>query len=285
MKPRKKLLRGGLPQHPAYITSATARAIRGLIQRMQKDVREALRTLPWRELQPVEVRIADGLGMRVGDAKNLAERAAGLMQSMSEKWQSIFNSESETIAKRMTTGAVGASNMQLGRSMKELGEALTLSIGPQLKLQIDAATQEAAALIKRVPAEYIPNIQGDVMRSITSGNGLQDLIPALQERDVKVKNWAQNVARDQTRKAYSTINRVRMEEAGLDEYEWVHSGGANQPREYHMHRWPAGLNGGIFRWDDPPVADERTGERAHPGVLINCGCIARPVLRIKEEKE
>lgn len=270
---------------PAYVTSATQRAMRGLIQRMLRDVREQLRTLPWRELQPIESRVADELGLRVGDAPNIAERAASLMQSLMAKWAPLFDVEAESIATRMTAGAVGASNLQLGRSMRELGEAMTLKIGPQLQLQIDAATQEAAALIKRVPAQYLPEIQGDVMRSITSGNGLQDLIPALEARQVKIKNWAQNTARDQTRKAYSNISRVRMQEAGLEEYEWVHSGGANQPREHHMHRFPAGLNGGIFRWDDPPVADERTGYKAHPGVLVNCGCIARPVLRIKEAKD
>lgn len=282
---KRGIRKGGLPMQPAYVTSATQRAMRGLIQRMLRDVREQLRTLPWRELQPIESRVADELGLRVGDAPNIAERAASLMQSLMAKWAPLFDVEAESIATRMTAGAVGASNLQLGRSMRELGEAMTLKIGPQLQLQIDAATQEAAALIKRVPAQYLPEIQGDVMRSITSGNGLQDLIPALEARQVKIKNWAQNTARDQTRKAYSNISRVRMQEAGLEEYEWVHSGGANQPREHHMHRFPAGLNGGIFRWDDPPVADERTGYKAHPGVLVNCGCIARPVLRIKEAKD
>lgn len=282
---KRGIRKGGVPMHPAYVTSATQRAMRALVQRMMVDVRQSLRTLPWRELQPVEVRVADELGMRVGDAPNLAERAASLMQSLLDKWTPLFEIESESISKRMAAGALGASNMQLGRSMRELGEGMTLKVGPQLQLQIDAATQEAAALIKRVPAQTIPTIQGDVMRSITTGNGLQDLIPALEAQQVKVKNWAQNVARDQTRKAYSNINRVRMQEAGLDEYEWVHSGGANQPREHHMHRWPAGLNGGIFSWSDPPIADERSGIRAHPGVLPYCGCIARPVLRIKEVKD
>jgi SPP1 gp7 family putative phage head morphogenesis protein len=258
--------------------------MRRLVAAMFKDVKQAIRTLPWRELRSVEDRQALELGV-IYDAPNFAERAAALMQSLTDKWGLLFDAESEAIGKRMTAGTVAASNLQLGRSMRELGEAMTLSIGPRLQLQIDASTQEAAALIKRVPAQYIPQIQGDVMRSITTGNGLADLIPQLEKRNVQVKNWAQNVARDQTRKAYAGINKVRMEEAGLDEYEWVHSGGANQPREHHMHRWPAGLNGGIFRWDDPPVADERTGERAHPGVLPYCGCIARPVLRVKEVKE
>src|SRR5690606_26007916 len=124
-----------------------------------------------------------------------------------------------------------------------------------------------------------------VMRSITTSNGLQDLIPALRERNVKVKNWAENVARDQTRKAYATINRTRMEETGIEEFEWIHSGGANQPRPFHMHKFPAGLNGGIFRFDDPPVIDEKTGERGFPGQLPYCGCTMRPVIRFKKDTE
>lgn len=150
---------------------------------------------------------------------------------------------------------------------------------------MDAAAQEAAALIKRVPLQYIPDVQQDVMRSITTGNGLQDLIPALEKRNVDVKNWAENVAKDQTRKAYATANRVRMQQAGVRKFKWIHSGGGNQPRTLHMrHVSAGGLNGGIFSFDEPPIIDERTGERGFPGQLPYCGCTMSPVIEVDEDE-
>lgn len=276
-KPR--YMRGATPAQPAWVIQQQQAAWLRLTRAMMRDVRAELRGLPWHDVQPVEVRQAADLGI-VGDALPFADIAAKMMARLIDRWGERFNVEGDEIAAKMTAGALKVSNNTLSRSMREMGERLTLSVGPQLHEQLSASAKEAASLIKRIAADYLPKVAEDVYRSISSGDGLAELMPKLAARNVKVKNWAYNVARDQTRKAYQNVNRVRMVEAGLPEYEWVHSGGSNQPREYHLHQWPAGLNGGIFRWDDPPIADPRTGERAHPGQLPYCGCIARPVFKL-----
>ena len=40
---------------------------------------------------------------------------------------------------------------------------------------------ENVGLIKSIPAQYLNGVQGAVMRSITTGNGMQDLVPYLQK--------------------------------------------------------------------------------------------------------
>ena len=80
------------------------------------------------------------------------------------------------------------------------------------------------------------------------------------------------IARDQTRKVYNSVNRARMQEMGMRKFEWVHSGGANEPRPLHVS-----YNGQVFDFDDPPIIDERTKERGFPGQAVNCGCVMRPV--------
>lgn len=213
---------------------------------------------------------------------SLADLAAALVSRLIDKWQPLFDRAAVGIAERMASATLQHSDRTLGASLRDVSKSLALRVSPVLQGKIDASTQEAVALIKRVPAEYLPNVQQDVMRSITTGNGLQDLVPALKERNVKVRNWADNVARDQTRKAYATINRERMEEAGVRKFKWVHSGGANQPRPHHLARWPAGLNGGVFSFDDPPIIDERTGERGFPGQAPYCGCTMSPVIDLED---
>ncbi len=37
------------------------------------------------------------------------------------------------------------------------------------------------------------------------------------------------------------------------------------------------LNGKMFRWDDPPVVNHRSGERGHPGMDGRCRCWAEAV--------
>ncbi len=46
------------------------------------------------------------------------------------------------------------------------------------------------------------------------------------------------------------------------------------PRTRSGHRR---LNGRKFSWDDPPVVDNTTGERGHPGLDKYCRCWAEPV--------
>lgn len=213
---------------------------------------------------------------------SIADLTNAVIDKLLEKFTLLFDAAAKRIATRMTEETWGASTRALDVSLKETSKRVTMLPNEATRQLLDAATQEAAGLIKRVPADYLPQVQGDVMRSITSGNGLADLVPALEERNVKVKNWATNVARDQTRKAYATVNRVRMESAGVKKWEWIHSGGGNKPREYHLHRYPKGLNGGIFTFDDPPVIDERTGEKGFPAQLPYCGCTMRPVIDLEE---
>lgn len=271
---------------PGAVQARMSRRTRALIAEMFADVREQLKALPWKDLQPVEVRQVQ----EVGDAAPLdggdpfVTQAALLFDRLMGQWLSIFDREAAQVGGDMVQGVLKASDYHMGRTMRELGKQITLTPGPALVQRVTASAGEAAGLIKRVPAEFLPQIQGDVMRSITQGEGLKDLLPALKAREVKVKNWAENVARDQTRKTYATVNRTRAEEAGITKFRWIHSGGSNEPRKHHMARWPAGLNGGVFSFDDPPVIDPRTGERGFPAQAPYCGCIMQFVVELEEKQ-
>lgn len=213
---------------------------------------------------------------------SLADMAQSVIDRLTIKFTALFNRQADAITGNMLTATSRDSDKGMQASLKDIGERLTIKPSDSTRQIMSAAAQEAAGLIKRTPVDYLPMVQGDVMRSITTGNGLQDLVPALEARNVKVKNWASNVAKDQTRKVYNNLNKVRMQEAGAEEYEWIHSGGSNKPRKYHLDRTPQGLNGRICRFDDPPIIDEKTGERGIPGQLPYCGCTMRPIFRFDD---
>ncbi|MEI7143256.1 phage minor head protein [Pectobacterium brasiliense] len=218
---------------------------------------------------------------------SLVNAASGVLRRLRRKWQGIFDDMTDKATARMVERVTGSAGTAVKRSLDEIGEGVSLRLNMQsaaVKETIRAGSQAAASLIKRVPAKYLEQIGDEVMRSISNGRGLADLQPALDEYGVKVRNWAKNVALDQTRKVYSDTSLAGFKSAGIRKFEWVHSGGSNDPREYHMLDWPAGLNGGIFDIDDPPVIDKRTGERGFPGQLPFCRCTKRPVVDFEDEQ-
>lgn len=216
---------------------------------------------------------------------SLAEMMQRLINRLMTKFTVMFDSAAEGITQIMTQETLMTTEQGMRSSLREVSKSIELKMSPKLAAIVDASAAESTGLIKRVPSDYLPQVQGDVMRSITTGNGLQDLIPALEKRNVKITNWATNVARDQTRKVYNNINKVRMQDAGVKKFEWIHSGGSNKPREFHMNPAPAGLNGGIFSFDDLPIIDENTGERGIPGQLPYCGCTMRPIIEFEDDDE
>lgn len=290
MKPQA--IKGGVLRPNAATVVRFQKPWLALIEQMTRETTRELTSLFHAEadvLDSVEVRQLRELGILpqpdaiVMDA-SLADQAQSIIDRLLGKFTVLFDRAATGIVSVMTADALRDSQTGLKRSLKEISKDLTIKPTERLKQTIDAAAQEAAGLIKRVPVDYLPQVQGDVMRSITTGNGLADLEPALRARNVKVKNWAENVSRDQTRKVYNNINKVRMQDAGVKKFEWIHSGGANKPRKLHIDRAPGGLNGGIFSFADLPVIDERTGERGIPGQLPYCGCTMRPIIEFDDEE-
>lgn len=278
-RPIKHSITGSDLKASAATAALMSKEVNRLVASMSREIRAVLRDAY--EVPEIE----DRQLIEVMDAArdfNPAEVIAMKLGQILDRWAGIFDEAAKVIASKMIGDTIKRSDKELPKSLKDISLDLTLKPSPAFNTYMDAATQEAAALIKRVPGEFIPNVQQDVMRSITQGKGLQDLVRDLDKREVKVKNWSKNVARDQTRKAYATANRVRLQEAGVRKFKWIHSGGSNDPRSHHLRRWPAGLNGGIFSFEDPPIIDPKTGERGLPGQLPYCGCTFSPVIELED---
>lgn len=219
--------------------------------------------------------------MQLAQDADLASQARILTNALTSKFSLLFASKAKTLTERMISGAAHASKSTLHMSLKKLSGGLAIKtdlMTPELKTVIKASTTENVALIKSIAKDYLSKVQKTVMRSIINGNGLQTLIPQLQKYEGITKRHAKNMALDQTRKVYNSINAARMEKAGIKKFEWVHSGGGQKPREDHIR-----MDGKIFSFDDLPIIDKKTGERGIPGQAINCGCTMVPVIEFNED--
>ncbi|OWK42049.1 phage minor head protein [Fimbriiglobus ruber] len=212
---------------------------------------------------------------------SISSQARILTNALIKKYTDLFASLSRPMAEEFARESNKSSDIAVKSSIRHLSDELTLSTktitsGP-LNDILTATVAENVGLIKSIPAQYLSGVQGAVMRSITTGNGMQDLVPYLQKhKDITLRR-ARMIAQDQTKKNFSALSKARMEKIGVQEYRWLHTSGSRHPRKLHIQ-----MSGSIFRYDDPPVIDERTGERGIPGQAINCACRMQPILNFSE---
>lgn len=215
---------------------------------------------------------------------SLSSQARILINALTSKFSQLFDKKSKSLAERMIEGAAKISKSALHSSLKQLSGGLSLKTGVVPEGMEDvakASVEENVSLIKSIPQQYFKDITGSVMRSITTGRGLADLTPELQKYEGQTKRRARNIALDQTRKAYNSINKQRMQAVGVTQFEWVHSGGGQKPRESHLK-----MNGMIFNFATLYKEQEAIGipkdDQGIPGEAINCRCTMIPVIKFED---
>lgn len=212
---------------------------------------------------------------------SLSSQARILTNALMKKFNDIFAHFSRPMANQVASEAEKSSATALRLSMQDLSGGLSIKtsgLSPDLIDVVSATVTENVSLIKTISQQYLSGVQQAVMRSITTGGGIKDLVIYLQKSKEVTHRRARMIAYDQTRKAFNNLSKGRMEKLGVQEYEWLHSGGSNHPRREHIE-----LSGKIFSLDDPPVIDKTTGERGIPGQLINCRCRMLPVIKFDED--
>lgn len=259
------VFRGTPLAHNAAVSARYVTALSSLTAQMTAQVkREILRLFQ-----------TDAAAAHFGEDATIASQSRILMASLGERFNALFAKRAKPLAEAMVASADKTSTSALHSSLQKLSGGMSLKTtawsGP-LEEIYKAAVAENVGLIKSIATEYLQKVEGSVMRSITTGNGLQDLIPALEQYEGMTHRRARNIALDQTRKTYNAINRGRMEALGVEKFLWHHSGGGAHPREDHME-----MDGQTYRFDALPVIDPRTGERGIPGQAPNCRCTMSPV--------
>lgn len=223
----------------------------------------------------------DAASAHFGEDATIASQSRILMTSLANRFNDLFAKKAKPLAENMVADADKTGTKSLHSSLQKLsgGMSLKTSLGSgSLDNITKAAVTENVSLIKSIAQEYLQKVEGAVMRSITTGNGLQDLVPALEQYEGQTHRRAKNIALDQTRKAYNSINKGRMQALGVKKFMWHHSGGGAHPREDHVE-----MDGEIFSFDNLPVIDKRTGERGIPGQAPNCRCTMSPVFDYSKE--
>lgn len=215
---------------------------------------------------------------------DIAAQGKILMNLLRSKYQELFNLMAKPIAEATVNDADTSSAVALRGSLKQLSGGLTLDtsfLTATLKTIRAASITENVSLIKSIASEYLTGVEGALMRSITTGNGLADLVPYLKAHKGITARRAHLIAHDQTRKVFNVINTSRMKKIGVKQFEWLHSGGGQHPRRLHQQ-----MSGKVYSLESPPVIQEAKGKtpevRGIPGQLINCRCRMMPIIDFGE---
>lgn len=276
---RKGVVEGRVLNPNAAIEQRYYTALRVLVDRMTAETEFELRKLF--KGDAAEEFFATDRVERFAEDASLSSQARILTNALIKKYADLFASLAKPMAEEFARESDKSSDVAVKSSIRSMTDEVTLptstiTSGP-LRDILSATVTENVGLIKSIPAQYLSGVQGAVMRSITTGNGMQELVPYLQKHKGITLRRARLIAKDQTIKCFSSLSRERMKAAGVESYIWRHTAGSREPRHLHI-----ALSGQVFRYDDPPIIQKDPLVRGHPGQLINCHCRMQPVIRFGE---
>lgn len=269
------VMRGGRLALPVGVADRYRVKLQALVDEMTKATRRELMAL----FKHDDVQAYFAHPMVAAMDISPASQARILTNALKDRFEQLFTQKAKPLAEQMVGGANDASKNGLYNSLKELSGGLSLKtdiVSGTMREFMTGTIAQNVSLIKSIPTEYMREVQGEVLRSITDGKGLADLVPFLEQREGITARRARTIAFDQTHKAYNGLNKGRMQAIGIKSFEWVHSGGGQHPREMHIE-----LSGKVFSFNKLPVIEE-DGTRGIPGQAINCKCTMVPVVKFDE---
>lgn len=145
---------------------------------------------------------------------------------------------------------------------KELDKQLNKEYTNTLKRKITNLSQRQTEKLRRDVKDYILN----------KGYNNNTIASLIQDNYKLTKKQSNFIARNESSFLLAKYNKLKAKELNLDTYIWTT---AHDERVREDHKI---LDGHRFKFDYPPIADKRTNQRANPGELYNCRCLAQIVL-------
>lgn len=137
--------------------------------------------------------------------------------------------------------------------------------------------------IKNWTENEIIKMREVVEQMAIDGSSITEIAKYIQKEYKVAKNKALFLARNETAIATTSYLVAKYQDEGFTEFRWITN---YDGRERKLHA-ELGLKTNnkygrdktnIFRFDNPPIIDERTGQRGMPAETYNCRCAMIPVI-------
>jgi len=131
---------------------------------------------------------------------------------------------------------------------------------------------EQVMLIRSIPLDAAQRVQDLTIKVLEDGTRANEIAAEIMRSGDVATSRAMLIARTEVARTESNLTQARAQHIGSTHYIW-RTAHDSTVRADHKR-----LNGKVFAWNEPPVADERSGARANPGCIYNCRCWAEPIL-------
>lgn len=250
---------------PIEVPLAAELAYRKLLNRilsaMAKEVRESI--LPMVSADRAQDR-RETARTRAFDAPNESwfARLKELTRTLIERNRTLVEDIFTLEAKRHSEDFMAQAKSKLGIDLKAVIRE------EDIQPNVDMAVDRNVALITNMTEEALNRIQQLVYQNSVGGGSVKDLKDALVKGFNMSGNRAKVIARDQTSKFNSELNKIRQTQAGIDSYDWSTS---HDERVRDLHR---SLDGKRYKWGEKTGAEDGLP----PGQPILCRCVALGVV-------
>jgi SPP1 gp7 family putative phage head morphogenesis protein len=140
---------------------------------------------------------------------------------------------------------------------------------------LSAFVAQNVVLIQNLTEQTLAQTHATVLEGLRQGLRAEEIKKNLRDKVGLSETKATILANDQVGKLHGELTQLRQTSLGLKRYTWATS------RDELVRPSHAALDGTVQRWDDPPIVNEKTGLRAHPGFdthFYPCRCSAIPML-------
>jgi SPP1 gp7 family putative phage head morphogenesis protein len=197
------------------------------------------------------------------------------LKQLGRYWLKRFSAAAPELAEWFAQDVDKRSSAALRSILRRGGISVRFRMTKAMRDVLDASVAESVGLIRSIPQQYHTEVEGLVMRSVKAGRKLDVLTRELKQRYGVTRKRAALIARDQNNKTTAAFTRVHYGELGIEKAVWLHSTAGKEPRPTHVKN-----SGKAYvvseGWFDP---DPRVRKRIWPGELINCRCVAKPVVK------
>lgn len=194
------------------------------------------------------------------------------VRELAAQWERNFDEAAPSLAEWFARSSRRQTDASLRAILKNGGFSVSFRNTAASRDILQGTVHANVGLIKSIPAEYLTQVEGMVMRSVQTGRDLWQLTRDLERQYGITRRRAAFIARDQNNKATSSIQKARQLELGLDEGIWMHSGGGKHPRPKHV-----AADGTRFSLSKGLKVGDK-GQWVMPGEEINCRCVWRAVV-------
>lgn len=263
----KRPPKGSLVIKPSYAIAAEYRRdLLQMVRAMAGEIHTEIMGIyrPYIEMQRAEMAgDASIVGWLMNAFRRLRDRWLGVPKAQKTAERFVANIDAH-VSGKFVRGLRGAYNVEAPPEAEKPPKKPKRLKGPDLETAMEAAVAENVGLIKSIPAQYLDQVQREVLQAVQEGWPLDRLSQGLQHRYGVTKRRANLIARDQCAKITEEIKEKRALAAGFTEATWWHSEGGRYPRKSHQR-----ANGKRYQLAKGCLIDN---EYIRPGQKINCRC-------------